>query len=466
MGVERVADRATVKAALEAFEASAEALAGLSLDALSHIDLLAVLDRVEAVKRRVAMIEYRMVGRLAAEAAPRDLGAKSMGEVLSRRLRISRSEARRRIADARLLTPRTAVSGQRLDPILPTVAAGVTAGVIGVEQVRIIRRFFDHVPSVVDAGTREAAEKNLADLATGLNPDELGAAADRLMALLDQDGDFSDGDRARKRGITLGRQGFDGMSTISGLVDPELRATLDAILAKLAAPGMCHPDAETPRVDGAPTEEDIRADLRSPAQRCHDGLKAAGRALLASGKLGRHNGLPVTIIISTTLQELESAGGHAVSGGGTVLPMSDVIRMARHAHHYLAVFDKHTNVPLYLGRSRRIASAGQRIVLYGRERGCSYPGCTVPAYWCEVHHVAEWAQGGRTDIDWLTLACGGDHRLVGPNGWRTRKRSDGRTEWIPPLHLDNGGARTNDFHDPQRFLTNRDQQDQPDDSGG
>lgn len=78
MATEAVADRATVAAALERFEAAASALAGLALDALSHTDLLAVLDRFEATKRRAAAVEHRAVGRLAAECAPRDLGAKSM----------------------------------------------------------------------------------------------------------------------------------------------------------------------------------------------------------------------------------------------------------------------------------------------------------------------------------------------------------------------------------------------------
>ena len=451
----RLVDRSTVKSALERFEAAAQQLASLSLDALSPTDLLAVADRLEAAQRRVAMVEHRLVGRLDAECAPRELGAKNMAEVLAQRLRISRAEARRRIADARLLAQRTAMTGEKLDPLLPHTAAGVSDGTIGGEHVRIIRRFFAHLPAVVDVGTREAAERDLAGIAAEFAPEQLATAADRLMTLLDQDGDFSDGDRARKRGLTLGRQGYDGMSTLSGVVDPELRATLEALFAKLAAPGVGNPDAESPRFEGSPTEEEIRADLRSPAQRRHDALKAGGRALLASGKLGQHNGLPATIIISTTLQDLESARGHAVTGGGTVLPMTDVIRLARHAHHYLAVFDKHTNIPLYLGRSRRTASPGQRLILYSRELGCTRPGCTTSGYWSEVHHVTEWAHGGNTDITNLTFACTGDHHMIGPDGWQTRKRQDGQTEWIPPTHLDNGGPRTNDYHHPDRFLTNR-----------
>jgi len=156
-----------------------------------------------------------------------------------------------RIADARLLAQRTAMTGEKLDPLLPHTAAGVSDGTIGGEHVRIIRRFFAHLPAVVDVGTREAAERDLAGIAAEFAPEQLATAADRLMTLLDQDGDFSDGDRARKRGLTLGRQGYDGMSTLSGVVDPELRATLEALFAKLAAPGVGNPDAESPGLRAA-----------------------------------------------------------------------------------------------------------------------------------------------------------------------------------------------------------------------
>lgn len=36
-------------------------------------------------------------------------------------------------------------------------------------------------------------------------------------------------------------------------------------------------------------------------------------------------------------------------------------------------------------------------------------------------------------------------------GWTTRKRQDGRTEWLPPPHLPIPPG-TNDFHHPERFL--------------
>jgi hypothetical protein len=51
--------------------------------------------------------------------------------------------------------------------------------------------------------------------------------------------------------------------------------------------------------------------------------------------------------------------------------MTDVIRLASHSHHYLVIYDKHTNEPLYLGRSKRLGSAAQRIVLHDKDRDCT-----------------------------------------------------------------------------------------------
>jgi hypothetical protein len=319
--------------------------------------------------------------------------------------------------------------------------------------VRIIGTFFAALPDAVDFDTREAAEATLARVASEQGPAGLRQAADRLLAHLHPDGDYTDAERARRRGLTLGKQGPDGMSPIRGWLDPEARATLDAVFAKLAAPGRCNPQDQTPCVDGTPSEAAAQADRRTPAQRHHDALNAIGRSVLASGQLGQHNGLPVSIIVSTTLTELESGSGRAVTGGGTLLPMKDVIRLAQHAHHHLAVFNRHTEIPLYLGRSRRIASAGQRIMLHAKDRGCTRPGCTVAGYHCQAHHATkDWVHGGHTNITELTLACPPDHRLLQEGGWTTRKRTDGRTEWIPPPHLDGGQTRVNDYHHPDNYL--------------
>ncbi|WP_139825423.1 HNH endonuclease signature motif containing protein, partial [Mycobacterium conspicuum] len=189
----------------------------------------------------------------------------------------------------------------------------------------------------------------------------------------------------------------------------------------------------------------------------HDALLAGLRALIASGQLGQHNGLPVSIIVTTTLKELEAGAGKARTGGGALLPMSDVIRLASHAHHYLAIFDG--TKPLALHHGKRFASPAQRIMLCAKDRGCTRPGCDAPAYHSQAHHVSGWTTTHRTDIEDLTLACGPDNRLA-EKGWTTRKNAHGDTEWIPPPHLNYGQPRTNTYHHPEKLLNPDD--DEPD----
>ena len=200
-------------------------------------------------------------------------------------------------------------------------------------------------------------------------------------------------------------------------------------------------------------------DERTPAQRCHDAFKLGMESAIASGKLGLHRGHPVTVIVTTMLAELEQAAnaaaggsvpmpGPARTGGGSRLPMSDLIRMAAKAIHYLAVFDNHTERPLYLGRQKRIATADQRLICYARDRGCTRPNCLEPGYHSEVHHAPDWAQGGQTDADKLFFACGCDHGAASRGELRTVVTESGRLGWTDG----SGPPEINHAHHPDELL--------------
>ena len=444
-----------VQVAMAALRAAHESLASCDLETLTRSELLNVLDDLETLSCQLPTQWHRALTRLQAEATPKELGAKSWKDVLRIRWRISATEANRRLAEAAGLGPRRALTGQPLAPVLAATATAQAAGLINGEHVDKIRDAMDRIPGFVDTPTREQIEIDLVRLAVGVGPAELKKAADQVLFLLDQDGpEPDDTERARKRGLHFGPQGRDGTVPAKGYLTPEAWAIYEAIFAKSAAPGMCNPDDDQPCVSGTPSQAQIDNDHRSLAQRQHDALVAIGRNALESGELGQHNGLPTSIIIRTTLQDLESRAGVGVTGGGTIMPIHDVVRLAGHSNHWLAVFDKSTGQALDLFRSRRIASPAQRIMLIARDGGCTKPCCTVGAYGSQVHHaLRDWADDGNTNVNELALACGPDNRLVDKGGgWTTTINIRGEVEWIPPPPLDTGQPRVNHYHRPELLL--------------
>ena len=444
-------DREVVAEVFDALSADLDRALDLNFDALTPPECLALLRRCEMLRRRLPAVEHPLVNQIAT-ADDAAIGGKPRW-VLADELHISRGEAKRRIDEAAELGPRHSLTGEELEPRLPAVATAQRHGHLGTAHITVIRSFFAYLPDHIDPGTLTQAERHLTDLATQHRPDELAKLAQRLADHLHPDGNHPDKDteqRAKRRGITLGPQDRDGMTPINGFLDPHARATLDAVLARWAAPGMTNPDDPTPCTSGTPAQAQIDADTRTLAQRNHDALTAMGRNLLASGDLGQHNGLPASIIVSATLTDLQSGTGRAHTGGGSWLPMRDVIAIASHAHHYLRIYQGATELALF--HTKRLANPGQRLVLHAKERGCSHPGCPIPGYLCEVHHDTDYTHTGRTHINELTLRCGPHHQLITTSGWKTRKRHDGTTETLPPPHLDHGRPRVNHFHHPENLL--------------
>lgn len=436
--------------AIARIDEALDVLSGVDLNALSPDDLIRLAGRCETLARRHGVL----AGDIAVAVSRRDISALGGAphKVLADWLRITPAEARWRATAAEALAPRTSLTGQPLPARQPATAAAWRAGDLDPEHVRVIQRFLAELPCAVSATDREHAEEVLAGHARDLRPDQLARLAQKLALILNPDGTFTDTDRAARRGFTWGPQQANGMSHGRLCATPALRAEIDALFAKFAAPGRANPADQTPLVDGEPTQARIDADTRTMAQRHHDALSAVMRSLLGNPKLGQHNGLPVTVIVSASIQDLHDAAGVGITAAGTYLPIPDLIRMASHSYHYLSLFDKATGRTLWLGRTKRIANADQRIVLHERDRGCTFPGCTVPGYGCQAHHATlDWAAGGHTNIDDLAFGCGPHNRLVTEEGWNTRKLPNGTTQWIPPPHLPlRGGINT--YHHPERLL--------------
>ncbi len=455
MYVRSMSGTAVLQEAVTALRAAFDAVAACDIDLLTRAELIGPLDELETLGCQLPSVSQRLLARLQAEATPQQLGAKSWKDVLTVRWRISAAEANRRLNEAAVLAPRRTITGEPLPAALPATAAAQDLGLITSEHVAVIRAAVKKLPSFVDAATAAQFEVDLVRVAVGVGPKELEGEAARALFLLDQDGpEPDDTERARKRGVSAGKQRADLMTPLTAELTPEAWAVWEPIFAKYAAPGMCNPDDAQPCTSGTPSQAQIDNDHRSLAQRQHDALVVAGRIALMSGELGQLNGLPVMVIIRTTLQDLESRAGVGVTGGGTVMPIKDVIRLGAHAHHSLAVFDRATGSALDLFRTKRVASIAQRLMLAARDGGCTKPGCTVGIYGTQVHHAtADWNDGGNTNIDDLGLACGPDNRMVNTHGgWTTTINDRHEVEWTPPPGLDTGQARINYYHRPEALL--------------
>jgi len=76
---------------------------------------------------------------------------------------------------------------------------------------------------------------------------------------------------------------------------------------------------------------------------------------------------------------------------------------------------------------------------HSRDRGCTRPGCTVAGAHCQVHHaVSDWAHDGQTQRRRPHPGLSPRQPQRQTRRLENPKRKDGRTEWIPPPHLDWG----------------------------
>ncbi|WP_280469047.1 HNH endonuclease signature motif containing protein [Nocardia cyriacigeorgica] len=451
------------------------------LTPLSDAGVIAVMREVERCSRMLTMVRHRLLVEASERCLPARHGAKSLKRFLMETLNLASADAGARVHQARTVATFHDMGGDPVEPLLPHVAQALTAGDISADHARGIAAVMNRVPCGATGDDRAAAEEILTDFARTGSPDDIGKVGDKILAYLDPDGRLTtDNDRARMRGIIIGRQRPDGMSPIRGEIDPVLRALLDPLLAKYARPGMCNPDdpdSPSPSVApsatadhgahanrsrnaiGAQTDsaaepldstwvdptalaEAAARDHRTTAQRNHDALKAILDSGIIAEHLGAHRGLPVSTILTISIDDIERGAGVATTATGGTVPLAEALTLAQRSQPWLAVFD-HAGLPLHLGRTKRLASAAQRLALIAALKGCSRPGCDAPASLSAVHHVLDYRNNGHTDIENLTLACDSCHALIhdGVGGWKTRLEGPrspyaGRTAWIAPPHID------------------------------
>ncbi len=135
----------------------------------------------------------------------------------------------------------------------------------------------------------------------------------------------------------------------------------------------------------------------------------------------------------------DHAGSTTIPGTGSFtftgpVPASMVRKIACDADIIPVLLGSEGRV-LDIGRTTRIFPPHIRKAITARDQGCAFPGCTIPAPWCEAHHITYWSHGGPTSTDNGTLLCSHHHHLIHKEQWTIHVKT-GIPWFKPPPHID------------------------------
>ncbi|MFK5690522.1 DUF222 domain-containing protein [Ornithinimicrobium sp. LYQ92] len=189
--------------------------------------------------------------------------------------------------------------------------------------------------------------------------------------------------------------------------DADYAAFRAVMMSPLAAPATLEETRATGQVE-----------TRTPGQRRYDALMAVLRRGVA-GSTGQPTTPKAQLMVTIPLGVLTGQDpGCGVSGsggpggaGGPALSAHRARQLACEADLIPAVLGTRSEI-LDLGRAARLVTPGQRRALAHRDQGCTFPGCYVPASWCDAHHIVHWSRGGRSDLANYALLCARHHTWV------------------------------------------------------
>lgn len=427
-------ERSPMDTALDTLQnALTDLITTVETGALNHLEAsekVAVWQRFETIRNQLPLVDHSLIADAEASDLPSNYCSSTMNQFLMRVLQLSHGEAVSRVRAAAALGPRTSMLGERLEPQLPRLAALQRDGVVTTDKVQIVERAMHQLSRPgLDPEAVQTAEELLTGHALILGPSELRRFALAVVDAADPDGPepIDDQQQQDRRSVEL-KQRRDGMWHLHGRLTSAVGAQLNAILEPLAKPRTSSIEDQDGTINKIPDE-------RPSVQRLHDALDEACGKLLKSADLPSIGGVPASVIVTIDLDDLLAKAGVAETADGSQLSTDQLSRIADEAEIWPIIIDRH-GVPLALGRSQRLASKGQTMALIARDGGCSFPGCTHPATWCDRHHILDWILGGRTDLNNLTLLCRYHHTHFLQKGWTCRTNADGLPEWIPPRWVD------------------------------
>ena len=381
-----------------------------------------------------------------------------------------------------------------MPPAREELGAAVAAGEVSSRAATIITLALDRVRHTCDPEAAAGMEHALTRTAAENDPDLLSRAARSWTDALDQDGAEPTEELLRQLQGAFIRKPRHGLQHLEIFATAEQFEHLLTVMNNATNPRTTH--TETPAAPGdeegaalggtafggaaacegssgaaGTPENDPGAaclDLRSRPQKRLDGLVGACKVALAAGSLPAAGGLRpqvmVTIDYRDLLARLEHITGDADRTGnspddttasqatgrsfrpdapkgltGTMLftgpvTAATVRKIACDADIIPVLLGGEGRI-LDIGRASRVFPPHIRKALTARDQGCAFPGCTIPAPWCEAHHITYWSRGGPTGTENGTLLCSHHHHVIHKEQWTIQIRT-GIPWFIPPPHID------------------------------
>lgn len=413
------------------------------------------------------------VAGLAEAADPVHDGYRNAAEFLRARLRIGISEARRRLTLAESVLPQTGITGQDLPARHPVLAAALSAAAVPSRSATLISIALDQVRHHADPDTAGQMEHSLTRTALESDPDFVHRMAKRWVDAIDQDGTEPSEEELRHRQGAFIRTPRHGLHHLEIFATAEQIETLATAMNTAANPRLQHhtgtgtgtggegaqgPDSGDTGPGGDSNSDGAHPglDRRSRPQKLLDGLVGACSIALATGELPANGGLRPQVMVTIDYQDLLNRLQHHTPGTpnpGTPNPGAANARPGTgtatfhgpiHPTAIRKIACDADIIPVLLGSEGRVLDIGRttrifpphiRKAIIARDQGCAFPDCTIPAPWCEAHHITYWTNEGTTSTDNGTLLCSHHHHVIHKEHW-TITTETGVPWFIPPPHLD------------------------------
>ncbi|MES2092583.1 MAG: DUF222 domain-containing protein [Actinomycetota bacterium] len=361
--------------------------------------------------------------------------------------RIGRQEAARFVRVAIATAPSLSITGERIAPRYPHLAAALDDGAVGVDAAAAIVNNLDQASPRAHPDDVAYAEEVTVDFARSAPADLVRTLAIQCRDRLDADGiEPREEELVRRRKLSI-TELANGMHRMIWDMDPltaaSVRGYLDGYVDNVFHTGRRNEDGEGTKgggadairnlLDGPPTLTEELRDPRTRATMTSDAMLAlfghVSNCAFTASPMPK-----TTLVVRLTLDGLLAGLGAArLDGVETPISAGTARRMAAEAGIIPIVMGGPSEV-LDLGREQRLFTRKHRLAIGEAYSACA--GCGRPAAWTELHHI-DWfvRDGGLTNLKNAIPLCSSCHHAVHVNEWQVSVR--GGVAWfIPPDSID------------------------------